>query len=420
MTTVRSVRWRCGDCGLGHDPAGVTYTCPACDGLLDGEYDYASLIAGSGRAGSGAPGIDPGLPGMWRYSPVLPARQPADGAPAGQTPLIPSARLARAAGVRRVWVKDEGRNPSGSLKDRASSLVVAHALAAGMSSICTASSGNAGVALAAAAAPTPLEVTVFVPPRTPAAKLAQLWAYGARVVRADGGYEQAVRASRLAAELHGWYCRNTAFNPFTTQGKKTVALEIIEQLGLRSPDAIIVPAGDGNILAGVYRGLADAMALGWTDRMPRLIAVQSSAANPIERAWARGEPAVVPMQASSRADSISVGSPADGARALRALASTGGAAFAVNDADLGQAIRDLASAAGVFAEPAAAAAMLGLRAAVAAGALGAADEVVLISTGSGLKDTSAAAGAARPAEVIEAGLDDARLADAIRAVGASA
>ncbi len=412
MRADHGLIWRCSECGCGYRQDEVRYTCPRCgdDGLLDAEYDYAGMISEA----RGAPGIDVSRDGMWRYRRLLPADQPPDGAPPGQTPLLASVSLAKDAGVRRLWVKDEGRNPSGSLKDRASSLVVAHALEAGLTHICTASSGNAAVALAAAAAPGPLEVTVFVPPQTPAAKLAQLWAYGAQVVCASGGYEQAVAASRQAAEVNGWYCRNTAFNPFTTQGKKTVALEIIEQLGLRAPDAIIVPVGDGNILTGVYRGLLDAMALGWIDRLPRLIAVQSSAACPIERAWARGDRVVLPRRATSQADSINVGDPADGRRALAALAATRGAAFAVPDAELGQAIGALAAASGVFAEPAAATTLLGLRAAVAAGVVGAADEVVLISTGTGLKDTGAATSAASAPLVLQAGLAGRELTAALR------
>ncbi len=410
-TTDRGFRWRCSECGRSYRLTEVRYTCPSCGdlGLLDGEPDYKSARRDA------RPGIDAGRPGMWRYSPLLPARQPAGGGlVAGGTPLAEGAVLADLAGVRRLWIKDEGRNPSGSLKDRASSMVVAYALASGFTTVCTASSGNAGIALAASAAGRPLDVTVFVPPGTPPAKLAQLWAYGARVVCARGGYEEAVTASRLAAELNGWYCRNTAYNPFTTEGKKTVALEITEQLGFRAPDAIVVPVGDGNILAGLYRGLRDALALGWLDRLPRLIAVQSQAANPVESAWSRGEKDVTPMAASSLADSINVGRPADGRRALRALADTNGAAFTVADDELGQAIGRLASASGVFAEPAAATVLGGLTAAVSAGVVGSADEVVLLVTGSGLKDPSLAGGAASPPLELEAGLADQELAAAVR------
>ena len=416
MTTDRGFRWRCAECGRSYGFAEVRYTCPPCGdlGLLDGQPDYERLKPARPDAPAG---IEMSGPGLWRYAPLLPARQPASGAVAGGTPLVESACLAGQLGVRRLWIKDEGRNPSGSLKDRASSVVVAYALEAGYAAVCTASSGNAGVALAAAAAgaaPGLLAVTVFVPPGTPPAKLAQLWAYGARVVCARGGYEEAVTASRLAAELNGWYCRNTAFNPFTTEGKKTVALEIVEQLGFRAPDALVVPVGDGNTLAGVYRGLLDALALGWLERLPRLIAVQSQAANPVERAWARGEQDVTPTAASSLADSINVGRPADGRRALRALAGTGGAAFAVPDDELGQATGRLAAASGVFAEPAAATVLGGLITAIGAGVVGSGDEVVLIVTGSGLKDPSQAAGAASAPLELEAGLADRELAAAVR------
>ena len=420
MTTDRGFRWRCGECSRSYGITEVRYTCPFCGdlGLLDGEFDYARLKAARPGTQPGTqPGIDVERAGLWRYAPLLPASQPPCGSVAGGTPLAESTCLAGRAGVRRLWIKDEGRNPSGSLKDRASWLVVARALESGCTAVCTASSGNAGVALAAAAAaaaPGRLEVIVFVPPGTPPAKLAQLWAYGARVVCAQGGYDMAVTASRLAAEAHGWYCRNTAFNPFTTQGKKTVALEIVEQLGFRAPDAIVMPVGDGNIITGVHRGLRDAQELGWLDRLPRLVAVQSAAANPVERAWARGERDVTPAAASSLADSINVGAPADGRRALRALADTGGGAFAVPDDELGQATGILAAASGVFAEPAAATVLGGLRAAIGAGVVGAEDEVVLIVTGSGLKDPRQASRAATTPLLLEAGLNGRELAAAVR------
>ena len=381
---INAFQWRCSRCSKRYGLEDVEYTSGASGdlGVLDGEFDRSSLDASVPAAGSS----------LWRYRSLIPVGAAGVAAvrqDVGMTPLVESGRLARVAGVRSLAVKDDGQNPSGSLKDRASVVVVAHAIASGREAVCTASSGNAAVALAAAAAGTGLQAIAFVPASTPPAKLTQLSAYGARVILAEGGYEQAVRASRLAAARLGWYCRNTAFNPFTTQGKKTVALEIAEQASGEPADVVVVPAGDGNILTAVHLGFRDALALGWIPRMPRLVAVQSANADAIHHAWAHGLDEPTARPATSRADSINVAEPQDGHRALRAVRETGGAVVAVPDAELAEAARTMAREAGVFSEPAGATSWAGLIAARKLGFVTERDRVVLISTGHGLKDTEA-------------------------------
>jgi len=378
--------WRCSLCGTEYAPEEVTYTCPACGdaGILDALYDYVAIAReitpGAIRTQGGAD--------HWRYRPLLPLP---DGAPlpplqVGWTPLYPAPRLAREVGVRALWVKDDGRNPTGSLKDRASALVLAIAAGRGEAIVTTASTGNAAAALAGLAASTGQRAVIFVPAAAPPAKIAQLMAYEARVLLVRGNYDAAYDLCLEAARAFGWYCRNTAYNPYTAEGKKTVAFEVAEQLGWRAPEWIVVPVGDGNIITGVHRGLQDLMALGWIDRMPRLLAVQAEGSAAVCRAWAAGRDRVEPVRAHTVADSIAADLPRDGVRALRAVRQTDGACVAVSDDEILAAIPAIARGSGVFAEPAAAAGYAGLRRAVVEGIVDPSAEVVLLVTGNGLKD----------------------------------
>jgi threonine synthase len=312
--------------------------------------------------------------------------------PVGGTPLISASKLAQTAGVQEVWIKDDGRNPTGSLKDRASALVVAHAMQIGAAIVTTASTGNAAAALAGLAASAGLRAVIFVPAAAPEAKIAQLMAYGAIVLLVQGNYDQAFDLCVAAAERYGWYCRNTAMNPFTVEGKKTVAIEIAEQLDWQTPDAVVVSVGDGNIIAGVYKGFADLYALGWIERIPRLIGVQAEGSASLYHAWRSGSDGVNlrPTEAHTIADSIAADLPRDRVRAIRAIRQTNGAFMSVTDDEIDAALIMQARQTGVFAEPAAAAALAGLRKARGEGVLGSGDSVVLISTGSGLKDVRGA------------------------------
>lgn len=350
---------------------------------------------------------------LWRYARLLPVEVPAeqDGPlrGVGGTPLYDAPRLARRLGLRRLWLKDEGRMPTGSLKDRASAVVVQRARALGVSRILTASTGNAGVALAAMARCAELEAIVLVPENAPKAKLAQLAVFGARVVRVRGSYDDAFTLSEQAAEAFGWYCRNTGQNPFTVEGKKTVSFEIAEQLRFRAPDRVVVSVGDGNILMGVYKGFRELLALGWIDRMPKILGVQARGSSPIAKAWERGVDTIEEEQTNTLADSIAAGRPADGERALRAVRATHGAFVIVEDSEILEAIPALGDGAAVFAEPAASAAYAGLAKARERGLVDASEEVVVVVTGNGLKDVGAAERAvARTSPVIAPSLDELR------------
>ncbi|HEY2981054.1 MAG TPA: pyridoxal-phosphate dependent enzyme, partial [Anaerolineales bacterium] len=309
---------------------------------------------------------------------------------------------------RKLWLKDESRNPTASFKDRASAVVVtrAHEIAGADSRppvLVTASTGNAGAALAGMAAAVGQQAVILVPRSAPPAKVAQLLIYGARVILIDGSYDDAFELSVQAAQEFGWYCRNTGYNPFTAEGKKTAAFEIWEwwvqvhsdwhdQIGEaadHSPLVVFVSVGDGNIISGIHKGLKDLLALGWIKRMPRLIGVQAEGSASVYNAFTAGGETIAPVNAQTLADSISVNLPRDGVRAVRAARETNGTYIAVSDAEILRAVADLGRI-GIFAEPAGAAAYAGLVKAAASGAVRGDDPVLVLNTGSGLKDIRAA------------------------------
>lgn len=383
----------CTICARSYPVSPTATTCASCGeaGTLDVRYDYRAI----GSVWS------PELlgrdtdPTMWRYRPVLPVDEATVVSPltVGGTPLYEAPRLAAGIGVGRVVVKDEGRQPTASLKDRASAMAVAKAMEAGSSVVTTASTGNAAAALAGVAASTErVRAVIFVPATAPEAKIAQLLAFGATVVLVDGTYTDAFALSMAAAGRYGWYNRNTGVNPFMTEGKKTVAFELAEQLAWESPDAVVVPVGDGSIIGGVHKGFCDLWAMGWIRRFPRIYGIQASGSDYLVRAQEAGhtEPAAVAafpaIAAHTIADSISADLPRDRVKAMVAVTATDGRFLRISDEAMLAAIPQLAAATGVFAEPAAAAAWAGAGAAAADGLIGPDEVVAVLATGSGLKD----------------------------------
>jgi threonine synthase len=365
-------------------------TCQDDGGTLDVRYDYETI----GRVMSPDTLSADRNPTMWRYRALLPIEDDAHLPPltVGGTPLYAAPRLAIDSGVGAMWIKDETRQPTGSLKDRASALAVVKAREAGAKVVTTASTGNAAAALAGISASVGQENVIFVPDAAPEAKIAQLLAYGSRLVLVRGNYAAAFDLCSAAVARYGWYDRNTGINPYMTEGKKTVALEILEQLEWSAPDVILVSVGDGSIIGGVHKGVKDALALGWIERMPRLIGVQAEGSDYMAQAYESGENVTSkpPIEASTIADSISADLPRDRVKALAAVTETGGAYLRVTDEEILAAIPLLARGSGVFAEPAGAAAYAGLLAAKRLGHIGGDDEAVVIATGSGLKDVASA------------------------------
>lgn len=417
--------YRCSSCGTEYAPDPIRYTCPRDGSNLDVAIDLEGVRGRTAPEGIGR--SDEGS--MWRYLPLLPVGDPGlVGTPlrsAGGTPLFEAPRLAKRLGLRRLWLKDDGRNPTASFKDRASALVVARAREIGAEKVVTASTGNAGAALAGMAAAAQLPAVIFAPRTAPPAKVAQLMVFGAQVFLVDGTYDDAFDLSLEASQAFGWYCRNTGYNPFTAEGKKTAAFEICEQftravsgesvagrppvpslskdgvpLQWVSPDAVFISVGDGNILSGIHKGFRDLLDLGWIDRPPRLIGVQAEGSAAVARAFAAGDDVIQPVKADTLADSISVDLPRDGVRALRAARDTGGTFVTVPDEAILDAIAELGRQAAVFAEPAGAAAYAGLAEAIRRGLLREEDRIVVLISGSGLKDVRAALRSVGEAPVI--------------------
>jgi threonine synthase len=309
----------------------------------------------------------------------------------GDTPLYPGGRLGKHLGMCGLHLKDESGNPAGSFKDRASILVVAKALELGAATVCTASTGNAATALACICASQGVDCAVVLPASAPPAKLAQILVYGARVFPVTGTYDQAFDLSTAACERLGWYNRNTAFNPYTIDGKRLAAFEIWEQLGRRVPDSVWIPTGDGVILSGIAKGFRDLVALGLSERVPRIIAVQASGSPALVHALERGREEPQPFPgASSVADSIVVEAPRNGILALRDIRGSKGRGVLVSDEEILSALALCGRLGGLFVEPSAAAAVAGLIKERDAGRVGDDESVVVLLTGTGLKDIDAA------------------------------
>jgi threonine synthase len=410
---------KCTICGAEYIAGQVEYVCPrhGDDGILDVIYDYPRIAR---RIGPAELAKNPAR-SIWRYLPLLPvdpaaARSLVEGTvlnSVGWTPLYPAPRLAAQLGLHHLWVKDDGRQPTASFKDRASAIAVARTRELGYEVVTTASTGNAAAALSGLCAAVSQTNVIFVPKTAPQAKIAQLLVYGARVLLVDGTYDDAFELCLQAAPEFGWYNRNTAYNPYMSEGKKTVVYEICEQLGnpgLAVPDVVFVPVGDGCIIGGVHKGFKDLLALGWIDRMPRIIGVQAAGSSPLVDAWERGLEGweMAPVAAHSVADSIVAGLPRDRVKALRAVRETGGAYLRVTDDEIVAAIPILAQGVGVFAEPAAAAAYAGLVKGVQQGLVSADDRVVVLSTGSGLKDVATAMKSVGQPSIVAPDLADVR------------
>jgi threonine synthase len=365
----------------------VEYVCPACGGNLDVLYDYDAISARLTKARLAA---DRDF-SMWRYRALLPIADSSVVPPlaVGWTPLYDCPRLAARFAVKQLFVKDDGRNPTASFKDRPSALAAVKAAEAHAPVITTASSGNAGCALAGVCASLQMRSVIFVPASAPAAKVAQLVVYGARVVLVEGTYDDAYDLCLAAAARFGWYQRSTGFNPYTREGKKTAALEICEQLDWHAPDTVIVSVGDGNIISGLWKGFCDFHRLGFIDRLPRMIGVQAAGSAAIVDA-VNSDGQVRAVAAHTIADSINVSQPRDARAAVRAIQESNGCGIKVTDEEILAAIVELARATGVFAEPAAAATFAGFVKLCDAGAMAINERVLLMLTGNGLKDIESA------------------------------
>ena len=392
----------CVACGKHYAEGEVPYTCPACgiEGILDIQYDYDRVRWQPSEERS-----------IWRYLPLLPVRGD-KGLPTlqvGWTPVLEAPRLASLVGVRSLVLKDDGRLPTGSFKDRASAVGTVKARELGFSIVACSSTGNAASSLAGFAANQGLRAIIFVPEHAPEQKIAQLRAFGARVLLVAGSYDQAYYLCQDAVAEFGWYNRNCAVNPYLVEGKKTCGLEIGEQLAADPPDVVSVAVGDGCTIAGIWKGLNEMHRLGVLPRLPRLLGVQAAGASPLARAFESKGP-VEKVKADTCADSIAVGEPRNWKKALGAVRASNGAMVAVPDDEILEAARDLAAHSGVFAEPTAAAALAGLRRGLERGLVDRKERVLHVVTGNGLKDVRGAARKAPEPVRIGVSLEDVRRA----------
>ena len=375
---------QCVKCGKIYEAVPDLTNCE-CGGILDIIYDYdyirtvltkETLAKRENRS-------------MWRYRELLPVEETTKEPPlrVGWSPIYESERLAKQLGIGRLWIKDDGINPTSSLKDRASSMAVAKAAEAGAKVIACSSTGNAASSLAGNAAAAGFETYIFVPSRAPKGKVAQLMTFGAHVISVQGSYEDTFELSKAAIDKWGWYNRNAAINPYLSEGKKTVSLEIMEQLNWQAPDYLAISVGDGCTIAGVWKGLKDLYAIGLIDKLPRLISVQAEGCCPLNRAIAEDRP-WYPMEENTLADSIAVGVPRNADKALMAIRESNGIVVNESDEEIMAAQKLLGSTCGVFGEPAGVAGTAGLKKLCEEGKLPADATVVSVVTGNGLKDVA--------------------------------
>ena len=375
---------KCVKCGKTYDAVPDLTNCE-CGGILDIVYDYDYIRTRLTKEKLAARQDHT----MWRYRELLPVEEDTPNTPlrVGWSPLYEEPRLAEQLGLKRLWVKDDGQNPTASLKDRASAMAVAKAREAGAKVIACSSTGNAASSLAGNAAAAGLKTYIFVPSRAPKGKVAQLMTFGATVISVQGSYEETFELSKQAIDRWGWYNRNAAINPYLSEGKKTVALEIMEQLSWQVPDYIAISVGDGCTIAGLWKGLKDLYAIGFIDRLPRLISAQAEGCCPINRAVVRGG-SWEPMEENTFADSIAVGVPRNGDKALMAIRESQGLAVNVSDREIMEAQQLLGRSCGVFGEPAGVTAAAGVKKLCEQGILGREETVVSVVTGNGLKDVA--------------------------------
>ncbi len=378
--------FKCHTCGKRYQRDEVRYLCPYCSpekiphiplkGVLEVDYDYQEIK----RL------WNPKKPDLNLFSCVEKEYYPP--VIVGETPFQAAPRLAKQLGYKQLFLKNDSLSLSGSLKDRASFLVVAEANRLGIDTIITASTGNAACALAAVCAAANKKAVIFVPASAPIAKLTQLRLYGADLKIVDGNYDDAYRESLIYSQKNTGLNRNTAYNPLTIEGKKSVSLEIFLQNDQNAPDVIFVPVGDGVIIAGVYKGFYDLKEAGLIRKIPRLIAVQAENSDAIHHFFQTGNysPSSNPK---TKADSISVINPGNAYQAVDFIKKSHGTTILVSDNEIMSAQKILAETTGVYAEPAAAASLAGLIKVSNQNIISKDDQIVLLITGHGLKDIEA-------------------------------
>ena len=379
--------YQCSQCGKEYRPSDIQYLCPACEsnnnastppkGVLKTIYDYQALRKGN-------IGFNELKSNSFLNLLPIESLSSLPNLHVGSTPLYTISQLDGLKLPFNILLKDDSQNPTFSFKDRASAIVSAYAKEHDFQTIVAASTGNAGSSLAGICAAQHQKAIIMVPKAAPAAKLTQIVMYGASIVPVNGTYDDAFDLSIEATKEFGWYNRNTAFNPLTIEGKKTVAFELFDQMNRNIPDRIFVPVGDGVIISGVYKGFEDLLEMRIIDKMPTIVAVQSEGSQNIVHNMNTKTFEILPS--STIADSISVDIPRNFYMAKDFLTKYNGETVIVSDDAIVAASSVLAKNTGIFTEPAAAAAFAGMQSYIEQGKIEENSNNVVLLTGSGLKD----------------------------------
>jgi threonine synthase len=374
----------CRECGFS-TPLAAEFACAECFGPLEVGYEYDPITRAE---------IECGPPSIWRYRKLLPVPDDVDEHPntqPGLTRLIRADRLAKALGLRRVWVKDDTGNPTHSFKDRVVAVALAAARELGFRVLACPSTGNLANAVASAAARAGWESVVLIPSTLERAKVLTTAVYDGALVAVEGTYDDVNRlATELAAEHEDWAFVNVNVRPYYAEGSKTLGYEVAEQLGWRLPEQIVVPIASGSQLTKVDKGFCELIELGLVQPSPyRVFGAQATGCAPVSAAFKSGRDVVVPVRPDTIARSLAIGAPADGPYALDAVRRTGGAIEDVTDDEVVAGIRLLARTEGVFAETAGGVTVACAKKLVECGQLDPDAETVLFITGDGLKTLDA-------------------------------
>ncbi|MEW5820232.1 MAG: threonine synthase [Cyanobacteriota bacterium] len=380
-----SVGFKCIECGAEFNLNETKYQCLKCNSNLQVVYDYEKIK----KTWSKKELENNNDRSIWRYSPLYPVNSKVENPLIGGTPLYKVQKLGNNLGLKNLYLKDDGRNPSASFKDRASAMVLAKALDDNIDLVTGASTGNAASSMSCLSSSVGIKNIIFVPKTAPVAKITQLLVFGANVITVNGTYDQAFDLCLKATEKYGWYNRNTGYNPYTREGKKSAAFEIAEQFKWVVPDLVFVSVGDGNIISGIWKGFTDLYKIGFIDKLPRLVACQAEHSNSVQLA-VDGDGQIREVSGCTVADSISVSVPRDGKAAVMAVKESNGFAVTVKDDEILNSIKDVARVTGVFGEPAGVTSYAGLKKAVEKNLVNSEEKILIMITGNGLKDVNSA------------------------------
>jgi len=382
MVSAQNAWLFCDECGRKLPIDSAVYRCPSCSGLLQVSYDYSKIReAVSRKLFQSRSQFN-----MWRYQELLPVTSNnVVSLGEGFTPLLPGDRLGQSLRMKQLFFKLEYTCPTGSFKDRGSSLLLSKAREAKVATVAIDSSGNAAASLAAYSAKAGLPCYVFAPAYASIGKLTQAIANGAKVVKVEGTRRDTFEAAKMAIAKHGWYYCGFQVNPFASEGSKTIGYEICEQSGWQPPDYLVFPVGTGSGLVGCWKGLKESRELGLVERLPSMVCIQPEGCSPIAQAFKHGKDITPVEKAQTIAEGLMISQPLKGKSVLSALAESHGLAEAVSDEEIMSAAKQLAKSEGIFVEPSSAASVAGMIKLVAHGKIGLDQKVVCILTGSGLK-----------------------------------